>query len=109
MIFEMDAILTEDELRVALFAMENSKSPAVDWLSSNFYKHFWPLLSEKLLHVYNYAFEAGCLSVSQCRGIISLVFKKGDRTPFKVPVILICFYFGRKVKSPMDTNFKKKN
>ena len=78
-----DARLTEEELRVALFSMENSKSLGVDGPSTNFYKHFWPLFSEKLLVVYNYAFEAGCLSVSQRRGIISLVFKKGDRTLLK--------------------------
>ena len=78
-----DARLTEEELRVALFSMENNKSPGVDGPSTNFYKHFWPLFSDKLLVVYNYAFEVGCLSVSQRRGIISVVFKKGDRTLLK--------------------------
>ena len=63
--------------------MENNKSPGVDGLSTNFYKHFWPLFSDKLLLVYNYAFEPGCLSVSQRRGIISLVFKKGERSLLK--------------------------
>ena len=63
--------------------MENNKSPGGDGLSTNFYKHFWPLFSDKLLLVYNYAFDSGCLSVSQRRGIISLVFKKGDRTLLK--------------------------
>ena len=52
-------------------------------LSTNFYKHFWPLFNDKLLLVYNYAFESRCFSVSQRRGIISLVFKKGDRTLLK--------------------------
>ena len=78
-----DERLTEEELREALFSMENNKSPGVDGLSTNFYKHFWPLFSDKLLLVYNYAFEAGCLSVSQRRGIISLVFKKGERSLLK--------------------------
>ena len=78
-----DDRLTEEELREALFSMENNKSPGVDGLSTNFYKHFWPLFSDRLLLVYNYAFDSGCLSVSQRRGIISLVFKKGDRTLLK--------------------------
>ena len=78
-----DDRLTEEELREALFSTENNKSPGVDGLSTNFYKHFWPLFSDKLLFVYNYAFDSGCLSVSQRRGIISLVFKKGDRTLLK--------------------------
>ena len=78
-----DDRLTEEDLREALFSMENNKSPGVDGLSTNFYRHFWPLFSDKLLLVYNYAFYSGCLSVSQHRGIISLVFKKGDRTLLK--------------------------
>ena len=60
-----DDRLTEEELREALFSMENNKSPGGDGLSTNFYKHFWPLFSDKLLLVYNYAFDSGCLSVSQ--------------------------------------------
>ena len=47
------------------------------------YKDFWPLLCDKLALVHNYAFETGFLTVSQRRGIISLVFKKGDRTLLK--------------------------
>ena len=74
-----DDRLTEEELREAVFSMENNKSPGVDRLSTNFYKHIWPLFSDKLLLVYNYAFASGCLSVSQRRGIIPLVFKKGNR------------------------------
>ena len=56
---------TEEEPRVALFSKENNKSPGVDGLSTNFYKLFRPLVSGKLLLVYNYAFEEACLSVSQ--------------------------------------------
>ena len=33
-----------DELRKALFSMENNKSPGVDGLITNLCKHFWPLL-----------------------------------------------------------------
>ena len=75
--------VTVDELRKALLSMENNKSPGVDGLTTNFYKHFWPLMCDKLALVYNYAFDTGCLTVSQRRGIISLVFKKGDRTQLK--------------------------
>lgn len=75
--------ITVEELKKALTSMENNKSPGIDGLSTNFYKHFWPLLCEKLALVYNYAFETGCLTVSQRRGVISLIFKKGDRTLLK--------------------------
>ena len=75
--------ITVEEVKKALTSMENNKSPGIDGLSTNFYKHFWPLLCEKLALVYNYAFETGCLTVSQRRGVISLIFKKGDRTLLK--------------------------
>lgn len=78
-----EGLITEDELRKAVMAMENNKSPGCDGLTSNFYKHFWPILGEKLTRVYNYAFNNGLLTVSQRRGIITLLFKKGDRTQLK--------------------------
>ena len=75
--------LSEEELRIAALSMENDKSPGIDGLTSNFYKHFWPLFGNSLTRVFNYAFLAGRLSVSQRRGIITLLFKKGDRTLLK--------------------------
>ena len=75
--------LTEQELRKAVTAMELDKSPGIDGLTTNFYKHFWPLFCTRLTHVYNYAFRSGRLSVSQRRGVISLLFKKGERTLLK--------------------------
>ena len=75
--------ITEVELRKALTAMENDKSPGIDGLTTNFYKQFWPLLGDKLTRVYNYAFQTGHLAVTQRRGVISLLFKKGNRTQLK--------------------------
>lgn len=78
-----DAPLTEHELQQALSTMENNKSPGIDGLSTNFYKFFWPLFGSQLTAVFNYAFQHGSLSVTQRRGVITLVFKKGDRTKLK--------------------------
>ena len=72
--------ITENELRTALQTMENNKSPGLDGLSTNFYKHFWPILGHELTHIYNYAFDHEQLPLTQRRGVISLLFKKGDRT-----------------------------
>ena len=63
--------------------MENNKSPGIDGLTTNFYKHFWPLIGNRLTCVLNHALKAGSLSVTQRRGIITLIFKKGDRTKLK--------------------------
>ena len=84
-----EGALTEEELRKALFSLENDKSPGIDGLTANFYKCFWPLFGPSVTHVYNHAFRAGRLAVSQRRGIITLLFKKGteicsrigDRSP----------------------------
>lgn len=78
-----EGLITEEELQKAVRSMENNKSPGIDGLTTNFYKHFWPILSEKLTRVYNHAFRTGALAVSQRRGVISLLFKKGDRTQLK--------------------------
>ena len=48
--------------------------------STNFYKCFWPILGHELTQVYNYAFDHGHLPLTQRRGVISLLFKKGDCT-----------------------------
>ena len=78
-----EGLITEEELLKAVKSMENNKSPGFDGLTTNFYKHFGPILNEKLTRVYNHAFKTGRLTVSQRRGIISLLFKKGDRTLLK--------------------------
>ena len=78
-----EGLITEEELLKAVRSMESNKSPGFDGLTTNFYKHFWPILSEKLTRVYNYAFRTGALTVSQRRGVISLLFKKGDRAQLK--------------------------
>ena len=86
-----EGLITEEELEKAVRSMENNKSPGIDGLTTNFYKHFWPILSDKLARVYNHAFRTGTLALSQRRGIISLLFKKGDRTQLKTwrPVTLL--------------------
>lgn len=63
--------------------MENNNSPGFDGLTTNFYKDFWPLFGSRLTYVFNYALKAGSLSVTQRRGIITPIFKKGDRTRLK--------------------------
>ena len=75
-----EGLTREEELLKAVNSMENNKSPGFDGLTTNFYKYFWPPLGEKLTRVYNYAFQTGSLAVSQRRGVITLLFKKGDRT-----------------------------
>lgn len=46
-----EGLITEDELREAVKTMECNKSPGCDGLTTNFYKHFWPILGESLTRV----------------------------------------------------------
>ena len=85
-----EGYITEEELREAVISMENDRSPGIDGLTTNLYKHFWPLIAKSITQVYNYAFRVGNLTVSQRRGIISLLFKKGDRTQLKAGDSLLC-------------------
>ena len=78
-----DADLTGPELHQALLTMENNKSPGIDRLTTNLYKHFRNLFGSELTKVYNYAFKQGILSTTQRRGVITLIFKKGDRIHLK--------------------------
>ena len=41
----LDARLTSDELPKALNEMPNNKSPGADGLPTEFYEHFWDILS----------------------------------------------------------------
>ena len=75
-----DADITITETTNAVKAMELNKSPGIDGLSSNFYKHFWDIIGPTLTQVYNYAYTRGELSLTQRRGVITLIYKKGDRT-----------------------------
>jgi len=67
-------------LQVAVETMKNNKSPGLDGVSTNFCKHFWPMLGPELTNICNYAYGHGHLPVSQQREVITLLFKKGDRT-----------------------------
>ena len=86
-----EGYVTEHELQLALQTMENNKSPGLDGLSTNFYKHFWSLLRTKLTHIYSYAYEQGHLSLSQQCGVITLLLKKGDGTKLQnwCPITLL--------------------
>ena len=78
-----EGYITEEELNKALRSMESNKSPGFDGITTDFYKHFWPILGQELANILNFAYDNGSLALSQRRGIISLIFKKEDRTKLK--------------------------
>ena len=71
----------ENECFIALKEFKNDKTPGTDGLSAEFCKFFWPEVCTEMIGSFNYAFQSGALSISQKRGIISLIPKKDkDKT-----------------------------
>ena len=71
-----EGLLTKDECLASLKQMAKGKSPGLDGLSAEFY-----LAGQDLVESLNYAFECGELTISQRRGIITLIPKKSkDKT-----------------------------
>ena len=71
--------LSVSECFAALQGMARRKAPGLDGLPMEFYLKFWSVMGSDLVDVLNSCLDSGCLSLSQCRGVISLSYKKGDR------------------------------
>ena len=65
-----DGLLTKEQCYVSL------KSPGTDGFTAEFYLSFWELLRQKLVDIFNYAFEKVEITISQKRDFITLIPKK---------------------------------
>ncbi len=82
--FRMDGInLCVDDLTQAVRSMSNNKSPGADGLPKEFYITFWEDLKEPLLMMFMESLRIGKLPSSLREGVISLMFKKGDKQDLK--------------------------
>ena len=70
-----EGLLTVDECREALNGMDTGKSTGIDGLTAEFYLAFWAVIGSDLVEVLNFGFQNGQLSVSQPRGLLSLILK----------------------------------
>ena len=76
-----EGLLTKDECFASLKQMAKGKSPGSDGLSAEFYLAFWESVGQELVDSQNYAFECRELTISQRRGMITLIPKKNkDKT-----------------------------
>ena len=72
---ELEHDLTKDELLNALKGFQPGKTPGDDGFTKEFYEIFFELLWGNLIDSFNAAFQTGKMSISQRRGIISLIPK----------------------------------
>ena len=73
---EIEGLLTYDECKQVLETFQNDKSPGEDGFTVEFYKFFFELLGHNLVESFNEAYETNELSISQRRGIITLIPKE---------------------------------
>ena len=71
--------VTHEEITQAVTQSQNDKSPGTDGLTYEFYKSFWQLLGKDLVQVFNHSFKNKELRESQDYGLLTLLFKKGER------------------------------
>ena len=77
---DLEGLLTYDECEQVLETFLNDKSPGEDGFTVEFYKFFFKLPGHNLVESFNEAYEANELSISQRRGIITLIPKE-DGSP----------------------------
>ena len=73
---EIEGLLKYDECKQVLQTFQNDKSPGEDGFTVEFYKFFFELLGHNIVESFNKAYEANELSISQRRGIITLIPKE---------------------------------
>ena len=78
-----EGLITNEECLYALKNLKLNKSPGLDGLPSEFYREFWPLIGNLVIDSFNESFVKGQLSESQRNSVLSLIFKKNDRTSLK--------------------------
>lgn len=79
----LEARLTLTEVTAALSSMKDGRSPGHDGLPREFYHAFWDLIGPDLVEVFQALLEGGALSASMRKGVVTLLFKAGDRAELK--------------------------
>ena len=73
---DLDGEITLEECETIWNTFQNGKSPGDDDYTAEFYKQFFSLLGQDLVNSFNAAFDIGEMSVSQQRGVITLLPKE---------------------------------
>ena len=68
--------ITANECLKALKDFQPRKTPGTDGFPAEFYRFFWSEINQEMTESFNHAVQSGKLSITQRRGIISLIPKK---------------------------------
>ncbi|CAM2111957.1 unnamed protein product [Caretta caretta] len=75
---QLELPLTVAEFSEALRRMPTNKCPGMDWLTMEFYRVFWDVLSRDLVTIWAESLQSGVLPLSCRRAVLALLPKKGD-------------------------------
>ena len=75
-----DRNISVKEVTKAVESLNRNKSPGLDGLTPEFYKHFWSKLKLHFMNMINESFELGQLPDSLKKSVLALLFKKGETT-----------------------------
>jgi exodeoxyribonuclease III len=78
-----DADISEKECEKAIKLLKTNKSPGEDGITAEFYKKFWYLIQPQFMQVIENIQQQNALSNSQYKGVITLLYKNGDRENIK--------------------------
>lgn len=76
---ECDSNVTTAEIKTSLFSMKRNKSPGRDGITTEFYRCFYHIFEPLFLKLINEIEKEGTLSRTMKNGMITLIYKKGDK------------------------------
>ena len=75
----LDKPISFEELKKSVHSMKKGKSPGEDGIGAEFYQMYWEDIGGDFTDVVHEVFLEGDLSSSQKKGLITLLYKKGER------------------------------
>ena len=85
--------INKNELKQAIYQMQNDKTPGIDGIPAEFYKTFYETLENDLIQLYNnILFSEKSITNTMKQAIITLIPKKGNLNKLKYwrPISLLC-------------------
>jgi hypothetical protein len=74
-----DARVQYDEVKQVVKGLRSGCSPGIDGIINEFYKMYWSVIGEDFVEVINEIEQDGQLAPNQNLGVITLLYKAGDR------------------------------